>query len=99
MPHFHVWLRAGRSFMMQPTPYESRYTAKSVALRLRPAKTDRLVLACDGCPKPARSKAPSPGAVAGAVAADLDMEVKLVQVVLAAARAHRSRLKAEAEAP
>ena len=56
MDHYHVWLRSGRTFLMQTRKYEARQTAVSVARKLRPNRVDRMVLGCDVCPASVRSK-------------------------------------------
>ena len=55
-PHFHVWLRRGRTYTMVARSYEARATAAKAATKLRADKADRLVLQCESCPPAVRSK-------------------------------------------
>ena len=54
--HYHVWTRAGRVFTMRPAVYAARATANKAARRLRANADERLVLACDDCPRPQRTR-------------------------------------------
>ena len=54
--HYHIWVRSGRTFTMKTRAYDVRATAHLAAQKLRSEKADRLVLACESCPKPVRSK-------------------------------------------
>ena len=49
--HYHAWFRAGRVFTMQGRVFSARTTCHKWAAKQRPAKEDRLVLACSKCPE------------------------------------------------
>ena len=55
-PHFHVWIRSGRVYTMRPRIYRTRAAANKAAVKLRAQATNRMVLACEGCPETMRSK-------------------------------------------
>ena len=93
--HYHAWLRSGRSFLLAPRRFDERRTATYWATQQRPSKGDRLVLVCESCPKPVRTRGPSVRAVVAAVADATGVDVAVVGRVLAAATAARGRLKAE----
>ena len=54
--HFHAWLRAGRVFTMQGRVFSDRSTCHKWAVKQRPTKEDRLVLACMKCPVSRKSR-------------------------------------------
>ena len=54
--HFHAWFRAGRVFTMQGRVFLDRTACHKWAAKQRPAKEDRLVLACSKCPVSRKSK-------------------------------------------
>ena len=56
--HFHAWFRIGRVFTMQTRVFSARTTCHNWAAKQRPAKEDRLVLACTKCPvsRPSRRR-------------------------------------------
>ena len=54
--HYHAWLRAGRVFTMQGRVFLDRTAAHRWATKQRPAKGDRLVLACTQCPVSRKSR-------------------------------------------
>ena len=86
-PHYHVWVRTGKIFSMRERVYESRHTATKAARRLRPDVADRLVLACEDCPRsrPSRRREPRWSVVARAVAQALDAPAAEVRSIVRAA--------------
>ena len=54
--HYHAWVRAGRVFTMQGRVYSDRSACHKWAAKQRPAKEDRLVLACIKCPVSRKSR-------------------------------------------
>ena len=54
--HFHAWFRIGRVFTMQTRVFSARTTCHKWAAKQRPAKEDRLVLACIKCPVSRKSR-------------------------------------------
>ena len=54
--HFHGWLRSGRVFVMTPKVFTDRIACHRWAAKQRPAKGDRLVLACTQCPVSRKSR-------------------------------------------
>ena len=54
--HYHIWLRAGRTFLMQTRPYQTRSHANKDAVAQRPDQRDRMVRECLDCPPSRRSK-------------------------------------------
>ena len=89
MAHYHVWVRRGQIFTMRPRLFESRHTATKAARRLRSDAPDRLVLACEACPQPQRSRRRPPawGRIARDVAAAVGLQAGDVRQALATARA------------
>ena len=87
--HYHVWLRAGTMFGMQATRFTDRTVAHRWAARKRPDRADRLVLACEACPQPQRSRRRPPawGRIARDVAAAFGLPAAEVRQALAAAQA------------
>ncbi|MDE0229986.1 MAG: hypothetical protein OXJ62_14135 [Spirochaetaceae bacterium] len=83
-PHFHAWLRSGRVFTMVARPFTDRTTAHRYAAKQRPAKSDRLVLACTECPptKPSRRRPPRWATVARAVAVAVGADPAAVRAAL-----------------
>ena len=71
--HYHAWFRAGRVFTMQGRVFSARTTCHKWAAKQRPAKEDRLVLACSKCPesRPSRRRPIRWGHVARAVGVKL----------------------------
>ena len=57
--HFHAWFRIGRVFTMKTRVFSARTTCHKWAAKQRPAKEDRLVLACTKCPVSRKSKRPA----------------------------------------
>ena len=74
---------------MQGRAFEDRTTAHKWATRQRPVKTDRIVMACDGCPEVHRSRRRPPrwGDVARRLAATLGVNPTETRAALAAALA------------
>ena len=56
MRHYHVWTRSGTTFILRPKRFNTRAAAFKAACKLRAAPADRLVLACDDCPRRAARK-------------------------------------------
>ena len=54
--HFHAWFRAGRIFTMNSRVFNDRTVCHKWAAKQRPAKEDRLVLACTKCPVSRKSR-------------------------------------------
>ena len=54
--HYHAWFRAGRVFTMQGRVFSDRSACHKWAAKQRPAKGDRLVLACSTCPVSRKSR-------------------------------------------
>ena len=54
--HFHAWFRSGRVFVMQIRAFSDRTVCHRWAAKQRPAKEDRLVLACTQCPVSRKSR-------------------------------------------
>ena len=54
--HYHAWFRAGRVFTMQGRVFLDRTACHKWAAKQRPAKEDRLVLACTKCPVSRKSR-------------------------------------------
>ena len=54
--HYHAWFRAGRVFTMQGRVFSDRTACHKWAAKQRPAKEDRLVLACSKCPVSRKSR-------------------------------------------
>ena len=80
--------------MMKDRRFESRKTAHKVAVKLRPAAEDRLVLACEACPptKPSKRRPPRWGTIARALAERFDLRPTDVREVLTEAlEAERGR--------
>ena len=71
--HYHAWFRAGRVFTMQGRVFSDRTVCHKWAAKQRPAKEDRLVLACSACPesRPSRRRPIRWGHVARAVGVTL----------------------------
>lgn len=86
---------------MRPRLYESRQTANSAAKRLRPNAADRLVLACEDCPKTSRSKRrrPSRSADAKFLAQRLGVEPQRVRAALEELAEARRNAPANGSAP
>ena len=60
MTHYHAWLRSGRIMTMQTRIFTDRTAAHKWAARQRPASSDRVILACEVCPRMTRSKRVAP---------------------------------------
>ena len=54
--HYHVWLRRGKTFLMQDRLYNTRSHANKDAAALQPDPGDRMVRECLVCPPSKRSK-------------------------------------------
>ena len=54
--HFHAWFRVGRVFTMNARVFNDRTVGYRWAAKQRPAKEDRLVLACVSCPVSRKSR-------------------------------------------
>ena len=54
--HFHAWFRIGRVFTMQTRVFSDRTAAHRWAAKQRPAKEDRIILACSKCPVSRKSR-------------------------------------------
>ena len=52
----HAWFQAGRIFTMNARVFNDRTVCHKWAAKQRPAKEDRLVLACTKCPVSRKSK-------------------------------------------
>ena len=72
--------------MMKDRRFESRKTAHKVAVKLRPAAEDRLVLACEACPptKPSKRRPPRGGTIARRLAERFDLPAGELREALAA---------------
>ena len=88
-PHFHAWLRSGRVFTMTARVFANRSVAHKWAVKQRPDKADRLVLACTECPPSRRSRRRPPrwSRVARELAATLNADPAAVRFALDAALA------------
>ena len=86
--HYHAWLRSGQMFGMKATRFSDRTVAHRWAARQRANKADRLVLACEECPRPKRSRRRPPawGRIARDVAAVVGLPVVDVRHALDEAR-------------
>ena len=80
--------RSGQMFGMKATKFQDRTVAHRWAARQRPDKADRLVLSCEECPRPARSRRRPPawGRIARDVAAAVGLPVVDVRHALDEAR-------------
>ena len=89
MTHYHVWLRSGSIFRLVPRKFDDRSTARKWAVRRGAGRTDRLVLACEECPEPKRSKRRPPrlSVLARDVAAAVGAPVSKVREALKASMA------------
>jgi len=85
--HYHAWLRSGRVFTMAAKPFNDRTVAHKWAVRKRPDKADRLILACSSCPesRPSRRRPPRWSVVARTVAAAVGAPTAQVREALATA--------------
>ena len=54
--HFHVWVRAGRAFLIVDRKYHTRSHANKDAEKMKPAPEDRMVRGCVACPPSRRSR-------------------------------------------
>ena len=54
--HYHVWTRAGKTFLMRDRPYNTRSHANKDAAALQPDPDDRMVRECSVCPVSRRSR-------------------------------------------
>ena len=75
-------------FAMKATKFADRTVAHRWAARQRPIKADRLVLACDACPQPQRSRRRPPawGRIARDLAAAVGLPIVEVRYALDEAR-------------
>ena len=92
--HFHIWTRAGRTFLMGTRRYTTRSHANKDAVAARPAAADRMVRECSKCPASTRSKRrpPSWSRVAADVAAAMNVDPAALRAELERAlEAERAR--------
>ena len=82
--HYHVWLRAGKTFLMRDRPYTTRSHANKNAGALRSDPGDRMVRECTVCPESQRSRRRPPrwSRVAGEMAAALGADAATVRAAL-----------------
>ena len=97
--HFHVWTRAGKTFLMRDRKYRTRSHANKDAGALRPDHRDRMVRECEQCPESRRSRRRPPrwAKVAREVAEAVGADPAAVRTALAdALDAERREREAEA---
>ena len=96
--HFHVWTRAGKTFLMRDRKYRTRSHANKDAVALRPDQRDRMVRECEQCPESRRSRRRPPrwAKVAREVAETVGADPAAVRTALEAALAGEREERADA---